>query len=148
MTDNTSLPGPTRRGFLDLLLAICGAITACAATIPALIYLWPVTKKGPGTDRKIVEGAEDFAPWESRTEILNGKPVIVVRAGDRFVAYSAVCTHLGCIVNWDSQRKAFLCPCHAATFDENGKVVDGPPPAPLKEYKVSEAGGKIYISGA
>lgn len=148
MTDNTSLPGPTRRGFLDLFLAICGAIAACAAAIPALIYVWPVTKKGPGVDRKVVEGAEDFAPWESRTEILNGKPVIVVRAGDRFVAYSAVCTHLGCIVNWDAQRKAFLCPCHAATFDVNGKVVDGPPPAPLKEYKVSEAGGKIYISGA
>lgn len=148
MTDNTSLRGPTRRGFLDLLLAICGVIAACAAAIPALIYVWPVTKKGPGVDRKVVEGAEDFAPWESRTEVLNGKPVIVVRAGDRFVAYSAVCTHLGCIVNWDAQRKAFLCPCHAATFDQNGKVVDGPPPAPLKEYKVSEAGGKIYISGA
>ncbi len=129
-------------------MAICGAITGCAATIPALIYLWPVTKKGPGADRKIVEGAQDLAPWESRTEILNGKPVIVVRAGDRFVAYSAVCTHLGCIVNWDAQRKVFLCPCHAATFDENGKVVDGPPPAPLADYKVSEAGGKIYISGA
>ncbi len=148
MTDNTSQPGPTRRGFLDLVLAICGAITAFAATIPALMYVWPVTKKGPGADRKMVEGAQDFAPWESRSEILNGKPVIVVRTGDRFVAYSAVCTHLGCIVNWDAERKSFLCPCHAAAFDQNGKVLDGPPPAPLAEYKVTEAGGNIYISGA
>ncbi len=131
---------------MDLLLAVCGAITAAAASIPALIYLWPVTKKGPGAGRAVVEGAENLAPWESRTEIVNGKPVIVLRAGDRFLAYSAVCTHLGCIVHWEASRKAFLCPCHAAAFDDKGEVIDGPPPAPLRVYRVSEAGGKVYVS--
>ncbi len=146
MPDKMSHPGPTRRGFLDLLLAVCGAITAAAASIPALVYLWPVTKKGSGGGRTVVEGAENLAPWESRTEIVNGKPVIVLRAGDRFVAYSAVCTHLGCIVHWEGSRKAFLCPCHAAAFDEKGEVIDGPPPTPLRAYRVSEAGGKVYVS--
>lgn len=146
MPDNIPSPGPTRRGFLDLVLAVCGAITAAAASIPALIYLWPVTKKGPGADRTVVAGAEDLAPWQSQTEIVNGKPVIVLRAGERLIAYSAVCTHLGCIVHWNAQRKAFLCPCHAAAFDDKGEVIDGPPPAPLRAYRVSEAGGKVYVS--
>ncbi len=146
MSDKTSKPGSTRRGFLDLLLAICGAITAAATSIPALIYLWPVTKKGSGAGPTVVAGAAKLAPWESLTEIVNGKPVIVLRAGDQFLAYSAVCTHLGCIVHWDASRKAFLCPCHAAAFDDKGEVIDGPPPAPLRAYRVSEAGGKVYVS--
>ena len=146
MPNKISDPGPSRRGFLDLLLAVCGAITAAAASIPAFIYLWPITNKGSGADRTVVEGAENLAPWESRTEIVNGKPVIVLRAGDRLLAYSAVCTHLGCIVHWEASRKAFLCPCHAAAFDDKGEVIDGPPPAPLRVYRVSEAGGKVYVS--
>jgi Rieske Fe-S protein len=44
------------------------------------------------------------------------------------------CTHLGCTVNWKPEAKAFLCPCHDAKFDENGKVLGGPPPRPLDRY--------------
>ncbi len=146
MKTSPSQPGPTRRSFLDWLLAVCSAITAAATCIPALIYLWPVTKKGRGAGRKVIEGAENLASWEAMTDTLSGKPVIVLRAGDKYLAYSAACTHLGCIVHWDKQRKSFLCPCHAAIFDAAGKVVAGPPPAPLRTYKVSEAGGKIYVS--
>ena len=50
MPNKMSDPGPSRRGFLDLLLAVCGAITAAAASIPAFIYLWPITKKGSGIE--------------------------------------------------------------------------------------------------
>lgn len=141
-------PGASRRGFLDWLLGICSAITAAAAAVPALIYLWPVTKKGPGADRHEIVGAGELEPWDAKTDTMAGKPVIVLRAGDKFVAYSAVCTHLGCIVHWDKQKKAFLCPCHAAVFDVDGKVLDGPPPAPLRPYNVSAAGGKVYICEA
>lgn len=146
METNASPSGPTRRGFLDWFLVLCGSITGIAASVPALIYLWPVTKKGRGTGRKAVQGAENLGPWESLTDTLGGQPVIVLRTGDEYVAYSATCTHLGCIVHWDGQQKSFICPCHAAKFSSDGEVVEGPPPAPLRTYKVSVAGGKVYIS--
>lgn len=137
---------PTRRGFLDWLMAACAAVTGLAASIPALLYLWPVTRKGPGSDRKHIAGAENLAPWESTTEVLSGQPVILLRTNNGYQAYSAACTHLGCIVHWSQDKRAFLCPCHAAAFDTDGKVIDGPPPAPLRPYDVTEAGGKVYVS--
>jgi Rieske Fe-S protein len=39
-----------------------------------------------------------------------------------------------------------MCPCHAATFDANGGVVSGPPPAPLPEFDVKEVEDKVYVS--
>jgi cytochrome b6-f complex iron-sulfur subunit len=136
---------PTRRGFLDWIIALCSAIAAAAMTIPSVLYLWPAARGG-GSENVEVEGAADIAPGQSRTIQLGSQVVIVVRHRDGFKAFSAVCTHLGCLVKWDPAKKGFLCPCHAAVFDENGAVLSGPPPAPLPEYVVKEIGDKVFVS--
>ncbi|RJP20302.1 MAG: cytochrome B6 [Candidatus Abyssobacteria bacterium SURF_5] len=74
---------------------------------------------------------------------------IVIRTSEKNVhALSAVCTHLGCIVKWDSSKQVLVCPCHAAIFDINGNVVSGPAPRPLESFPVQFARDEIVIGEA
>lgn len=135
----------TRRGFLDWVIGCCSGVTTLAMAIPGLMYLWPAAQGG-GAENVEVEGASDMAPGQAITMQVAGKAVIVVRDRSGFKAFSASCTHLGCLVKWDTDKGEFLCPCHAAVFDANGIVVSGPPPAPLPPYKVKQVGEKVYVS--
>ncbi|MBT4643668.1 MAG: ubiquinol-cytochrome c reductase iron-sulfur subunit [Deltaproteobacteria bacterium] len=67
---------------------------------------------------------------------------------DTFVAISATCSHLGCIVTWDEDEKQFKCPCHNGVYDLEGKVVSGPPPAPLRRHKTRIEDGTLLVSTA
>jgi cytochrome b6-f complex iron-sulfur subunit len=78
-----------------------------------------------------------------------GQPSIAIRMSDKSVrALSAVCTHLGCIVKWDSAKQLLVCPCHAALFDSNGNVVSGPAPRPLQSYPTKVTQDEVIIGEA
>jgi Rieske Fe-S protein len=65
---------------------------------------------------------------------------------DEVVAINATCTHLGCIVTWDEDQNIFRCPCHDGRYDADGRVISGPPPAPLKRHKTKVEDGRILLS--
>ena len=65
---------------------------------------------------------------------------------DEVIAISAGCTHLGCIVTWDVDKKIFKCPCHDGRYDTDGKVISGPPPAPLRRHKTKVEDGRIFLA--
>lgn len=69
----------------------------------------------------------------------------VVRDGTELMALSNICTHLGCGVRWDADKKNFVCPCHNGIFDRHGTVVSGPPPKPLTKYATKVENGTIQI---
>ncbi len=120
------------------------AVVGVAMTVPGLMYLWPAARGG-GLDSVEVPGAGQMMPGDSTTLQVLGKAVIVVRDRVGFKAFSAICTHLGCLVIWDATKNEFLCPCHAAVFDAEGRVVSGPPPSALPIYKVKEVGKKVFV---
>jgi rieske iron-sulfur protein len=71
-------------------------------------------------------------------------------AAEGVMAYSAVCTHLGCTVDgWVADKKQFQCPCHDAIFDpmEGGKVVSGPGPRPLPHLPIKVQEKKLVVAG-
>lgn len=65
-----------------------------------------------------------------------GSPAIVLRTPESIKAFSLICTHLGCIVQWQEAAQEFYCPCHDGRFDQFGEVIAGPPPIPLEEIAV------------
>lgn len=77
----------------------------------------------------------------------SGGPAYVVHpSGNTFVAFSAVCTHAGCTVQYDSGSQQFICPCHGGTYDaRTGQVLGGPPPSPLPSIPVHVIDGQIRV---
>jgi len=72
--------------------------------------------------------------------------VFVKRGPDgKLTAFSAVCTHLGCVVNYDRLKDRFICPCHGGIYDGNGKNIAGPPPTPLTKLPVRIVGEYIQV---
>ena len=76
-----------------------------------------------------------------------GSPAFLLQpASGKYLAYSAICTHQGCIVGFDSGSDTFQCPCHGAGFAGlTGQVIAGPAPSPLTQIQVVESGGYIYM---
>ena len=74
-----------------------------------------------------------------------GLPLLVLRLGDDVTAVSAMCTHEGCILAWNADRRVILCPCHGGEFDPTGGVLSGPPPAALLRFLVRVEQAQIYV---
>jgi cytochrome b6-f complex iron-sulfur subunit len=135
-----------RRGFLNtLLVGAVSLLVAFGAYITGR-YLWPPrVGGGSGGGGRVEAGTEDeFPVGAGKKVIYRDKPVWVIHAPFGFVALSAVCTHLGCIVEYDPQKEIW-CPCHAAFFDLRGNVKSGPAPSPLPSYPVGVVGGKVLV---
>ena len=71
--------------------------------------------------------------------------VVTQPAMGQYKAFSAICTHVGCICN-QVAGGTINCPCHGAKFKiTDGSVVAGPATTPLAGAKVTVSGGKIYL---
>jgi Rieske Fe-S protein len=67
---------------------------------------------------------------------LHGERVAAYRAPDGSVTLrSPVCTHLGCLVQWNIAEQTWDCPCHGSRFQPTGDVISGPAESPLREVE-------------
>lgn len=75
----------------------------------------------------------EIAPGEGRVVAVRGRRLAVYRNGNgELSALSPVCTHLGCLVHWNTTEKSWDCPCHGSRFDPQGRVLNGPAVAALE----------------
>ena len=81
------------------------------------------------------------------TDPASGNPAWVVHtSANDFAAFSAVCTHAGCTVQYSASNMQFVCPCHGGTYDaRTGRVLAGPPPSPLQSIPVHIVNGEIRV---
>lgn len=138
----------SRRSFLNLLLG--GSLVAFTSAViyPIYRFLVPPKESGAPTPTSIKDGTVDELKANSGKIIKFGKtPVILIRtpSGD-IRAFNAICTHLGCIVQYRGDLKQIWCACHKGHYDLNGINISGPPPRPLVPFKVNIKGDDIFVS--
>ncbi len=75
------------------------------------------------------------------------KPALLIHhEDDTWTCFSAVCTHLGCTVQYQAAQRRIFCACHGGVYDPaTGKPVAGPPPKALTAFRVEIQDGKLTV---
>ena len=73
----------------------------------------------------------------------------LTRTEDGVRAIYKVCTHLGCLYNWQDQEDRFICPCHGSQFERSSVYIQGPAPRSLDLFSVrAERNGEVLAETA
>jgi len=149
MTDMTTTPAPSpkpsafvgRRQFIQLGFLTVGA---------AWLGTWLQTFLFPSTSTSQEATPVSFPLSElpvGGTKIITygGVSTLVMRTPESLRAFSLVCTHLGCLVEWQLDKEEFYCPCHDGRYDKFGDVLAGPPPIALEQFPVQIVGDMVTV---
>jgi len=145
---NIFAPHPdSRRTLLSWLLG--GGVIASFGS-----FLYPVTRfinppqiSEAAVNEVIAGKVQDLKPNSGKIVKFGNKPALLVRVSEtEWKAFSAVCTHLNCTVQYQESSRQIWCACHNGTYDMSGRVVSGPPPKPLEEFSVLVRGEEVVIS--
>jgi cytochrome b6-f complex iron-sulfur subunit len=141
----------SRRRFLKWALGFSVVATIAGVVVPIIGYLWPPARQSSaGGGRVLIGATKDLPVGQAKVLPVNDKPAIVVNTAQGGIkAFSAICTHLGCVVEWNQSKQIIQCPCHDGRFNPTtGAVISGPPPAPLPPVRVAIENDQIYAGGA
>jgi menaquinol-cytochrome c reductase iron-sulfur subunit len=155
----------SRRQFLNYTLTGVGGFMAAGMLMPMVRFAVDPVLKGEeagnfiATKQKVSELTKDpvrvdftFKQKDAWYESEVTSIAWVYKDGDKIVALSPVCKHLGCTVGWNTNKdhpNQFFCPCHYGRYEKDGTNIPGTPPlAPLDEYPYKEKGGYLYLGKA
>jgi Rieske Fe-S protein len=148
MADHAVSGGTTRRGFINWFVGTSAGAFLLSVIYPVGRYLVPpeVAESTAGTVTLAIK-PDDVKPNTGQIFKFGSRPGILVRtpAGE-LRAFSAVCTHLNCTVQYRADISHIWCACHNGHYDLNGKNIEGPPPRPLDSFVVNARGNQIVVS--
>lgn len=139
----------SRRSALGLLIAAAVGLPWIGGGVAALVnYIGVPSRSFTGAvipDEVPAGLLADLKDGDPK-EIMFGEDVIyVIKQGQGAVAFSGVCPHAGCLVEWKAAEKRFHCPCHGGTFNLKGECTGGPPPRGLFEHNVKISMGRVVV---
>jgi menaquinol-cytochrome c reductase iron-sulfur subunit len=164
MANGTMAEG--RRGFMKVVTGWLSALLGAVVAVPGLAFLTgPLrreTVSGGKTPLRVASLAElkPGAPlrcevrgqlidaWSRQPDVKLGSCWLVKTEGEgqaNLRAFSTVCPHLGCGVDWDDKQRRFVCPCHQSFFSLEGKVTTGPSPRDLDELEVVAEAAEVKV---
>lgn len=131
-----------RRRFFLSFSSLAAAAVAAVLGIPGVAFLLhPLRRGGTSKKRRPVVKLEDLPLNEPRKFVLRDRRVdawtrypegpigavwLIRPSESEVMAFTAICPHLGCSVDYRGDAKQFVCPCHDAVFGADGTVVSGP----------------------
>ena len=137
-------PASGRRGFLNWLLGVSVSGLFAAIVYPVTRFLSPPNVPEATTNRVDAGPTNDPELLDKGFKIVRfgAEPVILIRVADNdFRAFTATCTHLQCIVEYQKKERRIFCNCHNGQYDLTGRNVAGPPPRPLVAFEVHQVPG-------
>jgi cytochrome b6-f complex iron-sulfur subunit len=148
MAEQVLAPESTRRGFINWLLGTSMVAFLVAVLYPVVRYLIPPLgeESVAGTVTLQIK-PDDVKPNTGQIFKFGSRPGILVRtpAGE-LRAFSGVCTHLNCTVQYRPDQGHIWCACHNGHYNLSGINIAGPPPRPLEQYVVNVRGDQIVVS--
>lgn len=136
-----------RRALIQWLLGSGIGASFAGVIYPALRFVNPPSIPEASVNEVAAGKVQDLKPNSGKIVKFGSRPALLVRVGeDEWRAFSAICTHLNCTVQYRDATRQIWCACHNGTFDLNGKVLAGPPPAPLEQFAVHVRGDEVVIS--
>ncbi|MFE1748178.1 cytochrome b6-f complex iron-sulfur subunit [Coleofasciculus sp. H7-2] len=160
LSSSSDVPDMGRRQFMNLLTFGTITGTALGALYPVVKYFIPPSSGGTGgglTAKDAIGNdviVSDFlanhnAGDRTLVQGFKGDPTYIVVTEEKTIdnyGLNAVCTHLGCVVPWNSGENKFMCPCHGSQYDSTGKVVRGPAPLSLALVHATVADDKVTLT--
>jgi cytochrome b6-f complex iron-sulfur subunit len=146
-TKDTAISKPDRREFLNRLWAFFGLAGMTEFGWLGVSFMNSRKERNipVKTESVVVAGpVSQFKP-ATVTAIPQGQFYVACLKDGSFLALSRTCTHLGCSVPWDEEKKQFVCPCHGSTFSLTGEVLTAPAPRPLDIYPVRIEDGIVKV---
>ncbi len=126
-----------------LILGGMAAVAAAWAGTAVQSLLFPGTSTAAA--KPVTFPLAELPVGGARPITYGATPALVVRTPESIRCFSLVCTHLGCLVQWQEGSKEFYCPCHDGRFDQFGEVLAGPPPLPLEQIPVRVEGETVIV---
>jgi len=138
---------PTRRSFINVLLSTSLGATVLAIVYPVIQFLVPPAVSESQQNNVIAGTAKELKPNTAKIFKFGSRPGILVRTPTgELRAFTAICPHLNCTVQYRDDLQHIWCACHGGQFDLNGINVAGPPPRPLEQYAVNLSGDDVVVS--